>query len=65
MMMTFPSRQRKLSGLPTGATTGLSENFRIDATHSNAFTAWKEMGLRKLPRSFNTSTYRMRDDYSF
>lgn len=33
-----------VSGLPMDATQALLEHFRIDAEHSNAFTAWKEMG---------------------
>ena len=33
-----------VSGLPTQVQRGLLEHFRIDATHSNAFTAWQAMG---------------------
>ena len=31
-----------ISGLPDGVTRGSLEHLRIDSTHSNAFTAWKE-----------------------
>jgi xylan 1,4-beta-xylosidase len=33
-----------VDGLPANAKRGLLEHFRIDSDHSNAFTAWKEMG---------------------
>jgi xylan 1,4-beta-xylosidase len=33
-----------LDGLPSEVTRGVVEHFRIDSTHSNAFTAWKQMG---------------------
>ncbi len=38
-----------LNGLPPAAERGLMEHFRIDSNHSNAFTAWKEMGSPQLP----------------
>jgi xylan 1,4-beta-xylosidase len=38
-----------VEGLPTTASNGLSEHFRVDANHSNAFTAWKEMGSPQQP----------------
>jgi xylan 1,4-beta-xylosidase len=38
-----------VDGLPSSATVGLSEHFRVDASHSNAFTAWKEMGSPQAP----------------
>jgi xylan 1,4-beta-xylosidase len=38
-----------VEGLPANATAGLSEHFRVDATHSNAFVAWKEMGSPQTP----------------
>jgi len=38
-----------LSGLPTGVKQALLENFRIDSNHSNAFTAWKEVGSPQSP----------------
>ncbi len=33
-----------VEGLPVEAKKGLCEHFRIDASHSNAFAAWKEAG---------------------
>jgi xylan 1,4-beta-xylosidase len=33
-----------IAGLPEDAKHALLEHFRIDADHSNAFSAWKEMG---------------------
>jgi xylan 1,4-beta-xylosidase len=38
-----------VTGLPKNATRGLLEHFRIDRDHSNAFTAWKEMGSPQAP----------------
>lgn len=38
-----------VEGLPATAIRGLSEHFRIDASHSNAFAAWKEMGSPQDP----------------
>jgi xylan 1,4-beta-xylosidase len=38
-----------IEGLPPDVTRALSEHFRIDAHHSNAFTAWKEMGSPQSP----------------
>lgn len=38
-----------VEGLPQTASNGLSEHFRVDANHSNAFTAWKEMGSPQPP----------------
>lgn len=38
-----------VEGLPPTASNGLSEHFRVDANHSNAFTAWKEMGSPQPP----------------
>jgi xylan 1,4-beta-xylosidase len=38
-----------VSGLPTGIRQTLLEHFRIDSEHSNAFTAWKEMGAPRSP----------------
>jgi xylan 1,4-beta-xylosidase len=38
-----------IEGLPPDAKRALSEHFRIDAHHSNAFTAWKEMGFPQSP----------------
>jgi xylan 1,4-beta-xylosidase len=38
-----------IDGLPPDARKALSEHFRIDAHHSNAFTAWKEIGSPQSP----------------
>ncbi len=38
-----------LIGLPAKAGRGLLEHFRVDASHSNAFTVWKEMGSPPSP----------------
>ncbi len=38
-----------ISGLPAKTSHGLLEHFRIDSSHSNAFTAWKEMGSPQSP----------------
>ncbi len=38
-----------ISGLPTTARQGLLEHYRVDSNHSNAFTAWKEMGSPQSP----------------
>jgi xylan 1,4-beta-xylosidase len=39
----------QIDGLPANATRGLTEHFRIDSTHSNAFQAWKQMGSPQPP----------------
>jgi xylan 1,4-beta-xylosidase len=39
-----------VDGLPAGVTRLLRNHFQVDARHSNAFTAWKEMGA---PNSFS------------
>ncbi len=38
-----------VSGLPANVSQALFEHFRIDSEHSNAFTAWKEMGAPQSP----------------
>jgi xylan 1,4-beta-xylosidase len=38
-----------ITGLPADARRGLLEHFRIDSDHTDAFTAWKEMGLPQSP----------------
>jgi xylan 1,4-beta-xylosidase len=38
-----------IAGLPVNAKTLLVEHFRVDSNHSNAFTAWKEMGSPAEP----------------
>jgi len=37
------------TGLPASARRGLLEHFRMDSNHSNAFTAWMEMGSPQSP----------------
>jgi xylan 1,4-beta-xylosidase len=44
-----------ISGLPEGVRSGLLKHFRIDSTHSNAFTAWKESGS---PQSRTADQYK-------
>ncbi len=39
----------RVDGLPAKAGIALSEHFRIDATHSNAFEAWKQIGSPEPP----------------
>ncbi len=38
-----------IEGLPADAKRALLEHFRIDSSHSNAFTVWKEMGSPQSP----------------
>jgi xylan 1,4-beta-xylosidase len=38
-----------IEGLPPDVKRARSEHFRIDAHHSNSFTAWKEMGSPQSP----------------
>ena len=38
-----------ISGLPGKSSRGLLEHFRVDASHSNAFAVWKEMGSPQSP----------------
>jgi xylan 1,4-beta-xylosidase len=38
-------------GLPAAANSALVEHFRVDLNHSNAFSAWKEMGSPENPSS--------------
>ena len=38
-----------ISGVPQNFKRGLVEHFRIDAGHSNAFTAWKDLGSPQQP----------------
>ena len=39
----------KIAGIPAGVRRVLLEHFRIDETHSNAYTAWKAMGEPQSP----------------
>jgi xylan 1,4-beta-xylosidase len=52
----FPAASVDLvvAGLPANAKRNLVEHFRVDAGHSNAFTAWKEMGS---PQSLSEVEY--------
>jgi xylan 1,4-beta-xylosidase len=47
----FPAAPINLvvAGLPTDTKRVLLEHFRVDANHSNAFTAWKEMSSPQSP----------------
>ena len=38
-----------IDGLPAAAKQILVEHFRVDSTHSNSYTAWKEMGSPQAP----------------
>jgi xylan 1,4-beta-xylosidase len=44
-----------ISGLPEGVARGSLEHFRIDSSHSNAFTAWKQSGS---PQSRTADQYK-------
>jgi xylan 1,4-beta-xylosidase len=39
----------QVKGLPVGVRRALVERYRIDETHSNAYTAWKAMGSPQTP----------------
>jgi len=39
----------EVSGIPTGVQRVLVRHFRIDETHSNAWTVWKQMGSPQQP----------------
>ena len=41
--------QITVSGIPAGVKKVLLEHYRIDETHSNAYTAWKNMGSPQSP----------------
>jgi xylan 1,4-beta-xylosidase len=58
--LPFPAAPINLliTGLPTDAKRALVEHFRVDSTHSNSFTAWKEMGS---PQSPSPSEYTLLD----
>jgi xylan 1,4-beta-xylosidase len=38
-----------ISGLPAKTSRGQIEHFRVDSSHSNSFTAWKDMGSPHSP----------------
>jgi xylan 1,4-beta-xylosidase len=44
-----------VQGLPDGIRAALSEHFRVDAEHSNSFSAWQAMGS---PQNPSASQYR-------
>ncbi len=39
----------RVKGLPVGVKRALVERYRLDGTHSNAYTAWKAMGSPQTP----------------
>jgi xylan 1,4-beta-xylosidase len=39
----------KVQGIPRGVTRVLVKNYRVDDTHSNAYTVWKAMGSPQQP----------------
>ena len=39
----------RIDGLPATANLVLTEHFRIDSNHSNAYTAWKDIGSPRSP----------------
>jgi xylan 1,4-beta-xylosidase len=41
-------------GVPAGVKKVLLEHYRIDETHSNAFTVWKQMGSPQAPTAEQT-----------
>jgi xylan 1,4-beta-xylosidase len=41
----------RVAGIPPGVTRVLLEHYRIDETHSNAYTAWQKMGSPQHPTS--------------
>lgn len=43
--------QTAVKEIPAGVHRVLVEHFRIDATHSNAYTAWQQMGSPQQPTS--------------
>lgn len=47
--------QVTIAGIPPGVKRVLLEHYRIDETHSNAFTAWKKMGSPQTPTAEQTA----------
>jgi xylan 1,4-beta-xylosidase len=43
------SATAQIGGVPAGVHKVLSQHFRIDDTHSNAYTVWKAMGSPQSP----------------
>lgn len=51
-MSAAPARaETTIAGIPAGVTRVLLQRYRIDASHSNAYTAWKQMGSPASPTS--------------
>jgi xylan 1,4-beta-xylosidase len=50
--------QVAVAGLPAGVTRVLLERDRIDDTHSNAYTVWKQMGSPESPTPEQYATLR-------
>ncbi len=48
--------QVELAGIPAGARRVLLQHYRIDETHSNAWTAWKRMGSPQSPNAEQYAT---------
>ena len=46
----------RVDGMPASVKRVLVEEFRIDATHSNAYTVWKGMGSPQSPTTEQTAT---------
>ena len=44
-----------IAGIPPGVKNVLIEHYRIDETHSNAFTLWKKMGSPQAPTAEQTA----------
>jgi xylan 1,4-beta-xylosidase len=47
--------QVTFKGIPAGVKKVQLEHYRIDETHSNAFTAWKKMGSPRTPTAEQTA----------
>ncbi len=47
--------QVTIAGIPPGVKKVLLEHYRIDETHSNSFTAWKQMGSPQAPTAEQTA----------
>ena len=39
-----------MAGIPAGVNKVLLQHYRIDETHSNSYTVWKEMGSPQTRR---------------
>ena len=47
-----------LGGLPANVKRALSEHFRVDSDHSNAYAAWKQMGSPQSPSAIQVEQLR-------